>query len=87
MVLTLGLVYNVQQFSGVMFHVVADVRRKKKTIMDVLAAGGRYDALVRVNSIYMRKWDKHRGYNSLQVVFRFHDAFFMTLFIPNTTKN
>ena len=47
--LTLGMVYNVQQFSGVMFQVVADVRRKKKLVMDVLAAGGRYDALVRVN--------------------------------------
>lgn len=45
-VVTLGLVYNVQQFSSVMFQVVADVKRKKKSVMDVLAAGGRYDALV-----------------------------------------
>ena len=49
--MTLGLVYNVQQFSGVMFQVVADVRRKKKPVMDVLAAGGRYDALVNTSSV------------------------------------
>ena len=46
-VLAPGLVYNVHHFSGVVFQVVANVQRKKKTVMDVLAAGGRYDHLVR----------------------------------------
>lgn len=45
-VLALGLVYSIQQFSGAIFQIVADVRRKKKPTMDVLAAGGRYDNLL-----------------------------------------
>ncbi|ELU08630.1 hypothetical protein CAPTEDRAFT_220708 [Capitella teleta] len=45
-VLAVGLVYSVHQFSGVIYQVVADVRRKKRTLLDVFAAGGRYDALI-----------------------------------------
>ena len=48
----MGLAYNVQQLSGVMFQVVADVRRKKKPVMDVLAAGGRYDSLVNTSGLH-----------------------------------
>ena len=47
-VLAPGLVYNAHHFSGVVFQVVANVQRKKKTVMEVLAAGGRYDHLVRI---------------------------------------
>ncbi|XP_013386608.1 eIF-2-alpha kinase GCN2 isoform X2 [Lingula anatina] len=43
---TLGLLFNVHLTSGIIFQVVTDVRRKKKTITEVLAAGHRYDKLV-----------------------------------------
>ncbi|XP_033626734.1 eIF-2-alpha kinase GCN2-like isoform X1 [Asterias rubens] len=47
MIVTLSLVYNIHCFSGVIFQFVAEpVHRKKKTTMDVLAAGGRYDHLI-----------------------------------------
>ena len=47
MIITLSLVYNIQCFSGMIFQFVAEpVHRKKKSAMDVLAAGGRYDKLV-----------------------------------------
>ena len=48
-VLAPGLVYNAHHFSGVIFQVVANMQRKKKTVMEVLAAGGRYDHLVRTS--------------------------------------
>ncbi|XP_017783992.1 PREDICTED: eIF-2-alpha kinase GCN2 [Nicrophorus vespilloides] len=46
-IVSLGLVYNVQQYSGMMFQLVCEVRKKKKIAMDVLAAGGRYDNMIR----------------------------------------
>ncbi|XP_022092964.1 eIF-2-alpha kinase GCN2-like isoform X2 [Acanthaster planci] len=49
MIVTLSLVYNIHCFSGVIFQFVAEsVHRKKKTAMDVLAAGGRYDHLIQL---------------------------------------
>ncbi|XP_077990931.1 eIF-2-alpha kinase GCN2-like [Glandiceps talaboti] len=47
MEISLGLVYNAQFFCGVMFRFSGEVvHKKKKTIMDVLAVGGRYDKLI-----------------------------------------
>ncbi|KAJ8288896.1 hypothetical protein COCON_G00015550 [Conger conger] len=46
-VVNLGLVYKVQHHSGVIFQFVAFVRRRRRTVPDVLAAGGRYDHLIR----------------------------------------
>ena len=45
--LTPSLLYNVEHFSGVIFQVAAVVKKNKRAPFDVLAAGGRYDALVR----------------------------------------
>ncbi|XP_041467880.1 eIF-2-alpha kinase GCN2-like isoform X1 [Lytechinus variegatus] len=47
MLINVGLVYNIQIFSGVIFQFVASIGRpKKRPTLDVLAAGGRYDKLV-----------------------------------------
>ncbi|XP_030854895.1 eIF-2-alpha kinase GCN2 isoform X1 [Strongylocentrotus purpuratus] len=47
MLINVGLVYNIQIFSGVVFQFVASIGRpKKRPTMDVLAAGGRYDILI-----------------------------------------
>lgn len=45
-VINLGLVYKVQHHSGVIFQFVAFIRKRKKTVPDIIAAGGRYDHLV-----------------------------------------
>lgn len=45
-VLAIGLVYNCHLASGLMFQVVAKVKKKRKDVLDVLAAGNRYDSLV-----------------------------------------
>uniref|UniRef100_A0A673HCI1 eIF-2-alpha kinase GCN2 n=1 Tax=Sinocyclocheilus rhinocerous TaxID=307959 RepID=A0A673HCI1_9TELE len=45
-VVNLGLVYKVQHHCGVIFQFVAFIRKRKRTVPDVLAAGGRYDHLV-----------------------------------------
>lgn len=42
----MGLVYKVQHHSGVIFQFVAFIRKRKRTVPDILAAGGRYDHLV-----------------------------------------
>ncbi|KAK3093827.1 hypothetical protein FSP39_020697, partial [Pinctada imbricata] len=44
---TLGLVYNPQHYSGLMFQVLSDSKKKKRFTADLLAAGGRYDNLVK----------------------------------------
>ena len=46
MVVNLGLVYKVQHHSGVIFQFVAFIRKRKRTVPDIVAAGGRYDHLV-----------------------------------------
>lgn len=45
-VINLGLVYKVQHHSGVFFQFVAFIRKRKRTVPDIIAAGGRYDHLV-----------------------------------------
>uniref|UniRef100_A0A665VKM8 non-specific serine/threonine protein kinase n=2 Tax=Echeneis naucrates TaxID=173247 RepID=A0A665VKM8_ECHNA len=45
-VINLGLVYKVQHHSGVIFQFVAFIRKRKRTVPDILAAGGRYDHLI-----------------------------------------
>ena len=45
-VVNLGLVYKVQHHSGVIFQFVAFIRKRKRTVADIVAAGGRYDHLV-----------------------------------------
>ncbi|KAF7664989.1 hypothetical protein LDENG_00158310 [Lucifuga dentata] len=42
-VVNLGLVYKVQHHSGVIFQFVAFIRKRKRTVPDIVAAGGRYD--------------------------------------------
>ncbi|KAG5896432.1 hypothetical protein JTB14_022511 [Gonioctena quinquepunctata] len=42
-----GLVYNVQQYSGMIFQFVCELKKKhKQKNMEVVAAGGRYDAMI-----------------------------------------
>ncbi|XP_061407608.1 eIF-2-alpha kinase GCN2 isoform X1 [Lethenteron reissneri] len=45
-VISLGLVYKVQLHSGLIFQFTSFIRRKNKTVLDILAAGGRYDNLI-----------------------------------------
>ncbi|XP_028251384.1 eIF-2-alpha kinase GCN2 [Parambassis ranga] len=45
-VVNLGLVYKVQHHSGVIFQFVAFIKKRKRTVPDILAAGGRYDHLI-----------------------------------------
>ncbi|XP_027029524.2 eIF-2-alpha kinase GCN2 isoform X2 [Tachysurus fulvidraco] len=45
-VVNLGLVYKVQQHSGVVFQFVAFIKKRKRTVPDIIAAGGRYDHLM-----------------------------------------
>uniref|UniRef100_UPI0037E73EBF eIF-2-alpha kinase GCN2 isoform X2 n=1 Tax=Semicossyphus pulcher TaxID=241346 RepID=UPI0037E73EBF len=45
-VVNLGLVYKVQHHSGVIFQFVAFVRKRKRKVPDIVAAGGRYDHLI-----------------------------------------
>ncbi|XP_056248606.1 eIF-2-alpha kinase GCN2 isoform X1 [Seriola aureovittata] len=45
-VVNLGLVYKVQHHSGVIFQFVAFIRKRKRTVPDTVAAGGRYDHLI-----------------------------------------
>ncbi|KAF3701327.1 eIF-2-alpha kinase GCN2 [Channa argus] len=45
-VVNLGLVYKVQHHCGVIFQFVAFIRKRKRTVPDIVAAGGRYDHLI-----------------------------------------
>lgn len=43
----LGLVYNIQQYSGMMCQFVCELKKKRRRGgLDVLAAGGRYDCML-----------------------------------------
>ncbi|XP_019500397.1 PREDICTED: eIF-2-alpha kinase GCN2 [Hipposideros armiger] len=44
--INLGLVYKVQQHSGIVFQFIALIRRRQRAISEILAAGGRYDLLI-----------------------------------------
>ncbi|XP_074184019.1 eIF-2-alpha kinase GCN2 isoform X3 [Rhinolophus sinicus] len=43
--INLGLVYKVQQHSGIVFQFMALIRRRQRAVSEILAAGGRYDLL------------------------------------------
>lgn len=46
-VVTPGLVYNMQHYSGMVCQFVCELKKKhKRNNMDVLAAGGRYDNMI-----------------------------------------
>lgn len=45
-IVSLGFLYNVHQYSGVIFQVMCDHRKKNRIIPDVLAVGGRYNNLI-----------------------------------------
>lgn len=47
--INLGLVYKVQQHNGIIFQFVAFIRRRQRAVPEILAAGGRYDLLVRAH--------------------------------------
>lgn len=51
-VINLGLVYKVQHHCGVIFQFVAFVRKRKRTVPDIVAAGGRYDHLVSFQGVW-----------------------------------
>ncbi|KAM7327555.1 hypothetical protein ACRRTK_013922 [Alexandromys fortis] len=44
--INLGLVYKVQQHTGVIFQFLAFSRRRQRVVPEILAAGGRYDLLI-----------------------------------------
>lgn len=42
-----GLVYNVQQYSGMMCQFLCELKKKRRQSgLDVIAAGGRYDSML-----------------------------------------
>ncbi|XP_030069540.1 eIF-2-alpha kinase GCN2 [Microcaecilia unicolor] len=45
-IINLGLVYKMQQHSGIIFQFVAFIRRRQRIVPEILAAGGRYDHLI-----------------------------------------
>ncbi|XP_075049500.1 eIF-2-alpha kinase GCN2 [Mixophyes fleayi] len=45
-VVNFGLVYKMQQHNGIVFQFVAFIKRRQRTVPDILAAGGRYDHLI-----------------------------------------
>ncbi|XP_062863394.1 eIF-2-alpha kinase GCN2 [Trichomycterus rosablanca] len=45
-VVNLGLVYKVQHHCGVIFQFVAFIKKRKRTVPDIIAAGGRYDHMI-----------------------------------------
>ncbi|KAM9356242.1 eIF-2-alpha kinase GCN2 isoform 2-T2 [Pholidichthys leucotaenia] len=45
-VINLGLVYKVQHHSGIIFQFAAFIKKRKRTVVDIVAAGGRYDHLI-----------------------------------------
>ncbi|KAE8587318.1 hypothetical protein XENTR_v10021928 [Xenopus tropicalis] len=45
-VVNFGLVYKMQQHSGIVFQFVAFIKRRQRTVPEILAAGGRYDHLI-----------------------------------------
>uniref|UniRef100_A0A8C4VG92 eIF-2-alpha kinase GCN2 n=1 Tax=Falco tinnunculus TaxID=100819 RepID=A0A8C4VG92_FALTI len=44
--INLGLVYKIQQHNGVIFQFIAYIKRRQRTVPEILAAGGRYDHLI-----------------------------------------
>lgn len=54
--INLGLVYKVQQHNGIIFQFVALIKRRQRAVSEILAAGGRYDLLVRAGSVFYLFW-------------------------------
>uniref|UniRef100_A0A2D4K2Q5 non-specific serine/threonine protein kinase n=3 Tax=Micrurus TaxID=8634 RepID=A0A2D4K2Q5_9SAUR len=48
--INLGLVYKIQQHNGIIFQFIAYIKRRQRTVTDILAAGGRYDHMFTVSS-------------------------------------
>uniref|UniRef100_A0A8C3VLZ7 non-specific serine/threonine protein kinase n=1 Tax=Catharus ustulatus TaxID=91951 RepID=A0A8C3VLZ7_CATUS len=44
--INLGLVYKIQQHNGIIFQFIAYIKRRQRTVPEILAAGGRYDHLI-----------------------------------------
>ncbi|XP_039198591.1 eIF-2-alpha kinase GCN2 isoform X1 [Crotalus tigris] len=44
--INLGLVYKIQQHNGIIFQFIAYIKRRQRTVTDILAAGGRYDHMI-----------------------------------------
>ncbi|NXU52113.1 E2AK4 kinase, partial [Turnix velox] len=42
----LGLVYKIQQHNGIIFQFIAYIKKRQRTVPEILAAGGRYDHLI-----------------------------------------
>lgn len=49
--INLGLVYKVQQHNGIIFQFLAFSKRRQRVVPEILAAGGRYDLLVRTSPV------------------------------------
>ncbi|KAI8785191.1 eukaryotic translation initiation factor 2-alpha kinase 4 [Biomphalaria glabrata] len=60
-IVTVGLIYNPNQYSGVIFEVMCDSKKKKKLLPEVLAAGGRYDKLIEKFKVYASASEYPRG--------------------------
>jgi translation initiation factor 2-alpha kinase 4 len=45
------LVYKVQQHTGIIFQFLAFSKRRQRVVPEILAAGGRYDLLVRASPV------------------------------------
>ncbi|CAH2328065.1 eIF-2-alpha kinase GCN2 isoform X1 [Pelobates cultripes] len=45
-IVNFGLVYKMQQHSGIIFQFIAFIKRRQRIVPDILAAGGRYDHLI-----------------------------------------
>ncbi|BFZ11743.1 hypothetical protein BsWGS_14782 [Bradybaena similaris] len=56
---SVGLIYNPTQYSGVMFQIMCDVHKKKKVATEVIAAGGRYDKLIEKFSSPLPQYAMH----------------------------
>lgn len=44
--MSVGLAYKLRQYSGIIFQVFCRTVRKKRTVSEILAVGGRYDKMV-----------------------------------------
>uniref|UniRef100_A0A8C5Q8M5 eIF-2-alpha kinase GCN2 n=1 Tax=Leptobrachium leishanense TaxID=445787 RepID=A0A8C5Q8M5_9ANUR len=45
-IVNFGLVYKMQQHSGIIFQFIAFIKRRQRIVPEILAAGGRYDHLI-----------------------------------------
>ncbi|XP_067152724.1 eIF-2-alpha kinase GCN2 isoform X8 [Apteryx mantelli] len=50
--INLGLVYKIQQHNGIIFQFIAYIKRRQRTVPEILAAGGRYDHLTAILGVF-----------------------------------